>query len=220
MELSFAEENYLKAIYHLSDDGSATVSTNAIAEMLNTKAASVSDMLKKLGNKGVIDYQRYQGVRITESGRKGALMVIRKHRLWEVFLVEKLKFNWDEVHEVAEQLEHIKSPLLIKQLDEFLGYPKVDPHGDPIPDENGEFVTKPRVLLKDVPVHGAGTMVAVDDTSPVFLQYLDKVGLYIGAKIEITERIAFDGSLEVRVDDDRKLFISEQVAGNIMITEL
>ncbi|MEL6537976.1 MAG: metal-dependent transcriptional regulator [Bacteroidota bacterium] len=220
MELSFAEENYLKAIYHLSQDGSTTVSTNGIAEMLNTKAASVSDMLKKLGQKAVIDYQRYQGVRITESGKKAALMVIRKHRLWEVFLVEQLKFNWDEVHEVAEQLEHIKSPLLIRRLDEFLGYPKVDPHGDPIPDEHGEFVTKPRVALSVLPVHGAGTMVAVDDSSPVFLQYLDKVGLYIGAKIEITERIEFDGSLELRIDDDRQLFISEQVAKNLMITEL
>ena len=218
--LSFAEENYLKAIYHLSEHGTATVSTNAIAEVLNTKAASVSDMLKKLSQKQVIDYQRYQGVRITESGKKGALMVIRKHRLWEVFLVEKLKFNWDEVHDVAEQLEHIKSPLLIKRLDEFLGFPKVDPHGDPIPDENGEIVTKPRMPLAEMAQGARGQMVAVDDSSTVFLQYVDKVGLYIGAKLEVLERVEFDGSLELRLDDSRQLFVSQQVAQNIFITEL
>lgn len=220
MILSFAEENYLKAIYHLSEDGTATVTTNAIADMLNTKAASVSDMLKKLSQKVVIDYQRYQGVRITDKGKHEALMVIRKHRLWEVFLVDQLKFNWDEVHEVAEQLEHIKSPLLIKRLDEFLGFPKVDPHGDPIPDENGQVVTKPRIALSNLPVHSVGNMVAVNDSSPVFLQYLDKVGLYIGAKIELLERIEFDGSSEIRIDDERQLFISDQVATNLMITEL
>lgn len=220
MTLSFAEENYLKAIYHLSGDGNEPVSTNAIAEVLNTKAASVSDMLKKLSQKGVINYQRYQGVRISPTGAKAALMVIRKHRLWEVFLVEKLKFNWDEVHEVAEQLEHIKSPLLIKRLDEFLGFPKVDPHGDPIPDENGEILVRPQIPLSELPLHGAGSLAAVDDSSTVFLQYLDKVGLYIGAKLEIVERVEFDGSMQLRVDDDRLLFITEQAAKNIMITEL
>jgi len=142
--LSLVEENYLKAIYHLSDGGHAQVPTNAIAEAIHTKPASVSDMIQKLDRKGVIQYTKYQGVKVTDAGREAALKVIRKHRLWEVFLVKNLNFNWDEVHEVAEQLEHIRSPLLIKRLDAFLGHPNVDPHGDPIPDAKGAINTKPQ----------------------------------------------------------------------------
>ena len=134
MNLTTAEENYLKAIYHLSDGGKKSVSTNDVAGEMNTKPASVSDMLRKLGEKEVIEYRKYYGVNITDEGKKRALQTIRKHRLWEVFLVEKLNFAWDEVHEVAEELEHIQSPLLIQRLDAFLNYPKFDPHGDPIPD--------------------------------------------------------------------------------------
>jgi DtxR family transcriptional regulator, Mn-dependent transcriptional regulator len=130
---TLSEENYLKAIYHLSKEEDESVSTNALAERLETTAASVSDMLKKLAKKELIEYKKYQGVNISEKGKRVALQIIRKHRLWEVFLVEKLSFNWDEVHEIAEQLEHIDSPTLVKRLDEFLGYPKFDPHGDPIP---------------------------------------------------------------------------------------
>src|SRR6478752_3743676 len=147
MLLSLTEENYLKAIYHLSEDGTIDVSTNAISDALNTKPASVSDMLKKLSQKEVINYIKYQGVSLTPSGRKIALQIIRKHRLWEVFLVEKLKFNWDEVHEIAEQLEHIQSNLLIERLDEFLGFPPFDPHGDPIPNERGEMKAKKHTPL-------------------------------------------------------------------------
>lgn len=138
---SYVEENYLKAIYHLSDHGQKSVNTNAIAEEMSTTAASVSDMIKKLSQKKAVMYQKYRGVNVSAKGKDVALQVIRKHRLWEVFLVEKLKFKWDEVHEIAEQLEHIKSPLLITRLDDFLGYPKHDPHGDPIPNEHGEFST-------------------------------------------------------------------------------
>ncbi|MEP2348492.1 MAG: metal-dependent transcriptional regulator, partial [Algoriphagus sp.] len=138
MTLTTAEENYLKAIYHLSDGGTKSVSTNDVAAEMKTKPASVSDMLRKLGDKEVIEYRKYYGVNITEDGKKRALQTIRKHRLWEVFLVDKLQFSWDEVHEVAEELEHIQSPLLIQRLDEFLNYPKFDPHGDPIPDEFGD----------------------------------------------------------------------------------
>ena len=145
--LSLVEENYLKAIYHLSEEGREQVSTNAIADAIQTKPASVSDMIQKLDRKGVIEYTKYQGVKVTDNGREAALKVIRKHRLWEVFLVEQLNFHWDEVHEVAEQLEHIKSPLLIERLDAFLGYPKVDPHGDPIPDAQGVIRSKPLASL-------------------------------------------------------------------------
>lgn len=219
MKLSFAEENYLKAIYHLSAEGETEVSTNAIAEEMQTKAASVSDMMRRLSEKELVHYKKYQGVRISEAGSTVALQVVRKHRLWEVFLVEKLKFNWDQVHEVAEQLEHIKSSLLTKRLDEFLGYPKFDPHGDPIPDENGEFKEKPRTTLSDSAINDTGIVVAVKDTNTIFLQHLDRIGIYLGAKIKTLEKIEFDGSMEILVDQKNKLFISKEVAQNVLVTK-
>lgn len=217
--LSYAEENYLKAIYHLSRGGLEEVSTNAISEQLNTKPASVSDMIRKLAKKEVVIYQKYQGVNISPTGKKLALQVIRKHRLWEVFLVDHLRFNWDQVHEVAEQLEHIKSPLLIKRLDEFLGYPKYDPHGDPIPDENGEFTQKPAVRLSELEVGLNGIISAVEDSGSLFLQYLDKLGVSLGTKVKVTDRIAFDGSTEILIDQNKKVFISKEAAQNILISE-
>lgn len=217
-KLSFAEENYLKAVYHLSNAGEMDVSTNSIAEEMNTKAASVSDMLRRLSEKEMVVYKKYQGVKISEIGKTAALQVIRKHRLWEVFLVEKLKFNWDQVHEIAEQLEHIKSPLLIQRLDDFLGHPKFDPHGDPIPDENGLFKEKPQVPLSEVEVSGDGIVVAVKDTNSMFLQHLDRIGIYLGAKTKVTEKVEFDGSMEILVDGKNKLFISKEVAENVLVT--
>ncbi|MFA0963696.1 metal-dependent transcriptional regulator [Roseivirga sp. BDSF3-8] len=216
---SLAEENYLKAIYHLSTEGEGKVTTNAISDRLNTKPASVSDMLRKLSAKELVSYRKYQGVSLTVAGRKVALLVIRKHRLWEVFLVEKLKFNWDEVHEVAEQLEHIQSPLLIHQLDEFLGYPKYDPHGDPIPDENGEFSEKEQSPLSDLEVGETGKIVAVKDSSAAFLQYLDKVGAYLGARVKVKDRVEFDGSMEIELDGKKQIFVSREVSANLLITE-
>ncbi len=217
--LSFVEENYLKAIYHLSGSGERIVSTNSLAEEMSTTPASVSDMVKKLSQKAVVDYRKYQGVNISEDGKKLALHVIRKHRLWEVFLVDKLRFNWDEVHEVAEQLEHIKSPLLIQRLDEFLGYPKYDPHGDPIPDEDGLFTEKKKVPLDNLSSGGKGIMVAVNDSSASFLKYLDKMEISIGSKIEVVEVIEFDGSMDIRIDDRKNLTISNTVAQNILISQ-
>jgi len=217
-KLSFAEENYLKAVYHLSDAGLLDVTTNSIAEEMDTKAASVSDMLRRLSEKEMVVYRKYQGVKISEKGKTAALQVIRKHRLWEVFLVEKLKFNWDQVHEIAEQLEHIKSPLLIQRLDDFLGHPKFDPHGDPIPDENGLFKEKSQVPLADVEVSGDGIVVAVKDTNSMFLQHLDRIGIYLGAKTKVTEKVEFDGSMEILVDGKNKLFISKEVAENVLVT--
>ena len=217
--LSYTEENYLKAIYHLSEETGASVNTNSIADSLNTKAASVTDMIKKLSKKGVLSYQKYRGVTINEKGKRAALQVIRKHRLWETFLVEKLKFNWDEVHDVAEQLEHINSPLLIKRLDEFLAYPKYDPHGDPIPDENGEFKQKSQVALDQVETGVTGIITSVKDSHPSFLKYLDKIGIYLGAKVKVLEKIEFDGSLELLIDDKRTVFISKEVSENLWVTD-
>jgi len=217
--LSFAEENYLKAIYHLSDGGKNSVSTNAISDALKTKPASVSDMIRKLAGKGVVDYQKYHGVEISEEGKKNALSIIRKHRLWEVFLVEKLKFNWDEVHEIAEQLEHIRSSLLISRLDEFLGYPQYDPHGDPIPDKDGVIQTKPRVPLSKLNIDDIGKLTSVSDSSDMFLRYLDKLNISIGCQILILEKHEFDGSLEIEIDKQKKTFVSAAVAENLLVTK-
>lgn len=219
MDLTTAEENYLKAIYHLSDGGKKSVATNDIAAEMNTKPASVSDMLRKLGEKEVIEYRKYYGLQITEAGKRLALQTIRKHRLWEVFLVEKLNFAWDEVHEVAEQLEHINSSLLIQRLDSYLNFPKFDPHGDPIPDEFGDVRARPMVQLNDMEVDQTGQIVAVKDSSAAFLRYLDKVGAYIGARIKVLDKVEFDGSLEILVDQKKALFMSKDVAANILILQ-
>jgi len=215
--LSFAEENYLKAIYHLSSAGQHQVNTNAIADKLQTKPASVSDMIRKLSEKHVITYVKYQGVNITEKGKKRALWVIRKHRLWEVFLVNKLGFNWDEVHEIAEQLEHIKSSLLITRLDEFLGFPKFDPHGDPIPDEDGIISSKPRMILSELGAGEEAELVSMNDTGNAFLNYLDRIDLKIGSRVRILEIMEFDGSREMLVDGGKRITISQQVSDNLLV---
>jgi DtxR family transcriptional regulator, Mn-dependent transcriptional regulator len=217
--LSFTEENYLKAIYHLSEGGAKSVLTNALAETMNTKAASVTDMVKKLSAKNLISYEKYYGVKITRQGKSAALLIVRKHRLWETFLVEKLNFNWDEVHEVAEQLEHIQSPLLIEKLDSFLGHPQVDPHGHPIPDKNGKIQEVKFIPLSQYHLKQKTYVRAVVNGSPSFLQYLSKIGVYIGAAIAILEKVEFDGSLEVLIDGKKKIFISRDAADNLMVNE-
>lgn len=214
---SYTEENYLKIIYHLSVINNP-VQTNAIAERMQTKAASVTDMLKKLSEKGLVDYIKYQGVTLTEQGRSTAINIVRKHRLWEVFLVDKLNFKWDEVHDVAEELEHIKSTLLIERLDEFLDYPKVDPHGDPIPDRNGNFADLAFVKLSKLNIGDKGTITGVSEHSSPFLKHLEKLGLTLGKKIEISEIIDFDGSVELLINQNR-VNISREVAKHILISK-
>ncbi|TCC89126.1 metal-dependent transcriptional regulator [Pedobacter frigiditerrae] len=214
---SYTEENYLKIIYHLSVI-SNPVQTNAIAEKIQTKAASVTDMLKKLSDKELVDYVKYQGVTLTEKGKLAAINIVRKHRLWEVFLVEKLNFKWDEVHDVAEELEHIKSTLLIERLDEFLEFPKVDPHGDPIPDQHGNFAAISFVKLNRLKVNDKGTITGVSEHSSPFLKHLEKLGLTLGKKIEVSEIIDFDGSVELSIDGN-KINISREVAKHILISK-
>lgn len=216
--LSLTEENYLKAIYHLSDGGSKSVLTNELAEAMNTKAASVTDMVKKLSAKEVISYEKYYGVNVTSKGKNEALMVIRKHRLWETFLVQKLGFSWDEVHEVAEQLEHINSARLIEKLDEFLGFPKVDPHGDPIPDHKGKLKVQPQVAIDQLPIGYQGKIAAVKDSDSNLLKYLDKIGAKPGTKIKIIGKEEYDESMEILIDDHR-IFISKEVSQNILVIE-
>lgn len=217
---SFTEENYLKAIYKLSEAAPGTdVSTNGIAEVLQTRPASVTDMLRRLGEKGLLHYQRYRGVSLTAEGRQLALLTIRKHRLWEVFLVQKLGFNWDEVHEVAEQMEHIDSLLLVRRLDEFLGFPRLDPHGDPIPTEDGAMPRPQNRLVSDLVPGEQGRLMAVKNTSPSFLQYLDKVGLKLGSSIEVLDKISFDNSLEIRLNASQVIMISPEVGRNLFVAD-
>ncbi len=218
--LSFTEENYLKAIFHLSHETEAAVSTNGLADSLKTKPATVSDMNKKLARKQFVDYKKYQGVSLTPSGRTAALNVVRKHRLWEVFLVDKLHFNWDEVHEIAEQLEHVESPILVERLDDFLGNPKVDPHGDPIPDINGEFQTGPKSLLSEMKINESGVIIGVTDGEPKLLQYLDKVKIRLGLKIMVLDKVDFDGSIQIQFEEEVPLFLSQMIAQHLTIRKL
>ena len=218
--LTHSEENYLKSIYNLSVKNNQPTSTNAIAGKLNTKAASVTDMIQKLANKGLASYYKYKGVRLTKAGDKEALKVVRKHRLWEVFLVKELNFSWDEVHEVAEQLEHIKSPQLIDRLDKFLEYPKFDPHGDPIPDSKGAMVSNPTVTLNMLKPGDTCEVICAKDSSSDLLLFLDKVKISLGTKIEIIDYFEFDGSFAVKVNNSNPITLSSKVAENIYIDKL
>jgi len=213
---TFSEENYLKAIYHLERKFPVGVSTNALAEEMETKASSVTDMIKKLSEKKLVNYKKYQGFKLSKLGMETAVSVIRKHRLWEVFLVEKLNFSWDEVHEVAEQLEHIKSDKLIRELDRFLEFPKQDPHGDPIPDAEGNFTFWNKVLLSDLKKGESGIFVGVKDSSTTFLQFLDKRNIALGSEIKIIEKEPFDQSVLIKMNE-QELRVSNLISGNIYI---
>ncbi|MDD2985678.1 metal-dependent transcriptional regulator [Flavobacterium sp.] len=214
--MTTSEENYLKVIYHLSMVSPKGVNTNAIAGMLETKASSVTDMLKKLADKELVIYKKYQGALLTEKGTINAKMIVRKHRLWEVFLVEKLNFTWDEVHEIAEELEHIKSEKLINKLDSFLNYPEFDPHGDPIPNKDGEIKKLQKQLLSDANSNVSYTCVGVKDSSPEFLQYLDKQKIALGSIFKIIEKDAFDDILHIEINN-KKLTISNKIASNLYV---
>lgn len=213
---TLAEENYLKSIYHLALSNES-VSTNQLAALLNTKASSVTDMLKKLAEKELINYTPYQGVTLTAAGEKIAINIIRKHRLWEYFLVEKLNFKWDEVHEMAEEMEHISSNELIDRLDKFMGFPKYDPHGDPIPDAEGKFKAHDLKPVSGVDINTNGVISGVRDHSVAFLQYLDKQGLTIGKKICVMDVVEFDRSMVLQLGE-KTIQISREVANNLLIT--
>ena len=217
--LTFSEENHIKSIFHLSAISEEGVSTNSIAENLNTKASSVTEMLKKLSEKSLIVYKKYHGAQLTELGRKTALKIIRKHRLWEVFLVEKLNFKWDEVHDIAEQLEHIQSEKLTNQLDKFLDFPTHDPHGDPIPNTAGFIKFTPKLKLSDLNIGETGKFIGVKDSSSTFLKYLDKRKISLGCNIKVLHQEDFDQSLHIGLDDTN-LTISIKSASNLYITKI
>lgn len=211
-----SEENYLKIIYHLSINQSDGINTNAIAEKIQTKASSVTDMVKKLADKKLVIHQKYQGVVLTESGLLEAKMIVRKHRLWEVFLLEKLGFSWDEVHEIAEELEHIKSRKLIDKLDSFLDFPKEDPHGDPIPDKNGTIEKNDKKLISEGELNKKYVCVGVNDSSSEFLQYLDKHKIALGTKLKIIEKESFDNSYTIEIKN-KIITISNKIATKLYI---
>lgn len=217
MQNSATEENYLKAIHKFSPNGEL-VGTNTLARYLQTTPASVTDMVKRLSDKALVDYQPYHGVRLLDEGARIALKIIRKHRLWEVFLVNVLKFNWDEVHDTAEQLEHVNSPFLIEKLDEFLGFPQFDPHGDPIPNKDGIFAERLSRQLSECKPTDDVRMVGVTEDAPQFLQYLDRIGLRIGAAISISEIIPFDNSMILTVSG-REIVLSGEFARQILVAD-
>lgn len=216
--VSFTEENYLKAIFHLFEEkDGATVSTNDLAEYVQNRAASVTDMLKKLAEKDLINYKKYQGVTLTNRGQEIALRTIRKHRLWEVFLVDKLGFKWDQIHEIAEQLEHIKSEELTNRLEHFLDFPSFDPHGDPIPDINGKMPKMETYRLSEAPLHTNVIIKGVAEDTTSFLQHLDKLGLNIDTTIAVVDKSSFDLSCELQLADGQLIRISHEVAVNIQV---
>ncbi len=215
--LSQTQENYLKCIYKLSEEITEGATTNTIAEVLKTKAASVTSMLKKLASKKLIHYEKYQAVSLTAKGKKEALSIIRNHRLWEYFLVHKLNFNWDEVHDLAEELEHVNSDLLIKRLDMFLGFPKFDPHGDPIPDPNGKIVHLKALPLCECKTGDSVIISGVCEHSTEFLTYLKEKGLTLGKKITIEQIIPFDSSMKLLLNKKTSLFVSYKITQNILV---
>ena len=215
LNYSTSEENYIKTIYHLQN-GQNTVSTNALAEKLSTKPASVTDMMKKLKTKKLLHYQPYQGFRLSSEGRKVALDIIRRHRLWEYFLAEKLKFKWDEVHAVAEDLEHVSSKKLIDKLDEYLDHPKFDPHGDPIPDTNGKMETGKQISLQELPLNKTARICFIANQSGLLLEHLNEKKINIGASIVVKRKFSYDDSLEIKLDN-KLLTISDQLAKNIFV---
>jgi len=216
---SQAEENYLKAIYALDIETKKGISTNLIAEKMQTKASSVTDMLQKLSDKRLVNYKKYQGVQLSAKGKKIATSVIRKHRLWETFLVRKLNFSWDEVHDIAEQLEHIKSRELMERLDQFLDYPNVDPHGDPIPDKDGIITKRSKVKLSALKENEESILLSVKDSSVDFLKYLNKMKIAIGNTIKVLSIEPFDGSRQIEMNS-RRFVISENVAENLYLKNL
>ncbi len=218
--LSPAEENYLKAIFHICFQEEKAATTNAIAAMVGASAASVSDMLKRLAANDWIHHKSHRGATLTEQGKKVATLLVRKHRLWEVFLVQVLHFSWDEVHYMAEQLEHVQSDELVERLDDFLGRPKFDPHGDPIPNARGKFAQRNQMPLSALKVGESGIIVGVMEQSTAFLRYLDKIGLGIGAQVDLKEIFEFDGSLQVELNGKNLLTISSKVGENLLAQKI
>jgi DtxR family Mn-dependent transcriptional regulator len=219
MPLSYTEENYLKAIYKLAEIEQGSVSTNAIAKMMSTSAASVTDMIKRLSEKGYLKYRKYYGSELTNIGKKTATQLVRKHRLWETFLVDKLKFSWEEIHDIAEELEHIKSDKLIQRLDDFLGFPKFDPHGDPIPNPEGKFTLRSQIVLSEMKVGEQGQVIGVKTHDTPFLQHLNNIGIRINTPLRIVSKQEYDNSTTVKINET-DILLSEKVATQLLLKKI
>lgn len=219
MSFTTSEENYIKGIFHLQQE-TGLVNTNSLAAEMQTRPASVTDMLKKLKSKKLLQYEKYKGFKLNEAGRKAALDVVRKHRLWEFFLVEKLKFDWDKVHPIAEELEHISSEELVQRLDNFLGNPSFDPHGDPIPDKNGKIPVIKQQSLSEIPFKKNVTVSSVGNQTAQMLDMLKHYNIAIGTQLTILKKFEFDGSLEIKVSKQNACIISEQVAKNVFVHDV
>ena len=218
MKKTYSEENYLKTIYHISKRESK-VNLKAIADALENSPASVIDMLKKLQDKQLITYDKVQGAILSQTGETAALDIIRKHRLWEVFLVEKLQYDWAEVHDIAEQLEHIHDAQLAKKLDDFLGNPAFDPHGDPIPASNGKMPVYASKRLSEMAINQTCKVGSVRDTSTPFLKYLKQLNLGLGAEIEVIDRLEFDNSMVIVINGGEQKTVSSKMTDNILVIE-
>lgn len=216
MKYSASKENYIKAVFHLQQE-QENVTTNSLAEALQTKPASVTDMLKKLKTQKLLQYEKYKGVRLSADGKKLAVQIIRKHRLWEYFLVEKLQFGWEEVHEIAEELEHISSKKLIDRLDAFLDFPQSDPHGDPIPDANGKMPLLEQSAVADMPLNSTGMVNGISDQSVEMLELLKHKNIQLGTRLEIKKKFEVDGSMEIKIRNQLPVNISEHVAKNLLV---
>jgi DtxR family Mn-dependent transcriptional regulator len=216
LNFSTSEENYIKAIYHLQG-GQDVVSTNELADRLKNNPASVTDMMKKLKAKKLLHYQPYQGFKLTVEGKKLALDIIRRHRLWEYFLAQKLKFNWDEVHDIAEDLEHVSSRKLIDKLDEFLDFPEFDPHGDPIPNSSGKMKFDRQLSLVELPLHKLAEVCRVTDQSEEMMEALKHNHIRMGTKLEVKRKFGFDNSIEIKLRNQPAFTITEQLAKNILV---
>lgn len=217
MNFSSSEENYLKAIYHLQSEN-GKVSTSALAAELSTKASSITDMMKKLSAKKLLHYKPYHGFSLSEMGKKAALLIIRRHRLWEYFLSEKLKFSWNEVHSIADELEHVRNKKLVEKLDAYLGYPEFDPHGDPIPDSRGKMKKRGRITLLQLPLNEPAAVCRVTNQSEEMLEQLEHKNISIGTVVEIKKHFPFDRSYELKIRPNITATISEQLAKNIFVT--
>ncbi|MCX8143054.1 MAG: metal-dependent regulator [Bacteroidia bacterium] len=221
-EFTITEENYIKAIYVLSYEikSNNKLGTKDIATVLKVQPATVTDMLKKLKKKKIINYKKYGEIQLTNTGILYAKQLLRKHRLWETFLYEKLHFNWDEIHEIAEQLEHIQSDALIDRLEKFLQYPQYDPHGEPIPDASGKIPTLPNTVLSQIKNKKWYSVIAVKDTSPEFLKYLQQISIQIGTKLKLIEKIPFENSIKIAFSNNKQIIVSGKIADNILVTEM
>ena len=216
MKFSESEENYIKSIYNLQEK-TERVNTNSLATFLNTSAASITDMLKKLKSKKLLEYKKYYGFRLNEAGKKEALKIIRRHRLWEFFLVAKLGMDWEKVHDIAEELEHVSSMELINKLDDYLGNPKIDPHGDPIPDEKGKIAALKQKALKDLPIKQDAIVSSVSNQTTEMMEMLNHYGIGIGSHIKVLKAFEFDGSLQIKIAKKPECIISGMAAQNIFV---